>query len=207
MLLNLEIQGLFASNRDNNLVFIRFLPNQNDKLVLLSKKYLYRLSSVDQGQLRVDLSLPLPHIHASSFVWLDNRRGFIGDDFGRVIIFDTETSQIQREINVNEDLGPINRMLQARTRFIEDSSNKIEDSLNPNEDNKNETDSSIHSIADKQRLITCSIRQIVKISDGFICVVGKNKIVVYCLNGLGEYQLRHAVQLPHERNNSSKLVN
>lgn len=68
----------------------------------------------------------------------------------------------------------------------------------------------IESVIDiKQELADANnvtIKQLVKTSNGFCCVLGTNRIHVYFQNGLNAFKLRYFVSLPTYQNNNSSTA-
>lgn len=140
------------------------------------------------------------------FSWIDDAHLFIGDEAGFLSVLDLKERRIDTKINIGVELYPMERLIQAGTRYIEDcyTGSNHRDRKEDLVENEEKAEVLVGiQVKTNEKL---PIRQIIRLSNGFICLVGPNRLVVYFLNGLDEYKIRHVVQLPHERNSSSNFI-
>lgn len=169
---------------------VSFSTDDNNKLILVTRKSLELLSIVHGVEWSLEFENELV-----SCSWLNQAQILIGDTMGRVKLFDVTTRCIDGLVNVGGEISAFERLIQSKTVSIDDcysNANQINDLHDENQ-----------IIAPDSKLVKISVRQLIGLSNGFVCVVGLNTIAVYLKHDQG-FKLRHLARLPHDRMSTSR---
>lgn len=184
---------------DHGLTHISFFPNDSRKIIVLGKAY-FKAFLIDKNEKIFplwDLALPSNY---TCFEWFNSNEILVGDDCGHVILFNVQKCEILKSCNVYMDME---YMLENLIKLDEDRDEE-NDQLELNKSTLNKKN--IENLVDlKKRLDIFSnmtsglpIRQILRLNNGFICLIGNNKLTIYQENSIDELSLNHFCQVIDE---------
>lgn len=180
------------SHSEEYIVHFGFLPNENNKFILVTRKRIDLLVMKHQGEIFTKQIFTITNSYLTSFSWLDNRKVFLGDELGFIRIFDIKTGEINHEILVNADIK------KKEQEKVESDNLKIpiEHSIT---ENYQKREMHLNRFYTKEIISECQIRQVMNLVNGFVCVFGHKKIAFYFLNNFGGYLIENFIELPQER--------
>ncbi|RMZ94697.1 WD repeat-containing 65 [Brachionus plicatilis] len=155
---------------------VSFFPNDSRKIIVLGKAVLQAFLIDKNENIFSHWNLMLP-VNYTSFEWFNSNEILIGDDCGHYLIDNLSKLDYQQDENEHLELN--------KNLFIK-----------KNIDNLFDLEKRVEYFFD---LTTGStVRQILKLNNGFICLSDANKISIYQTNSIDEFSLKHFCQVNDE---------
>lgn len=172
---------------------LSFYLNDISQLLLFFESKVSSFAIHDQVGLILNWNFEIDSVNIVSHSWLNGAQLFIGDNVGQIHLFDVDKVQVVVKINVINDLEKIQSL--TKSNGYKSSLNlNFADYLKRDIDNDDEEEShkeKNQSLTNFEQQKSLQIKQIVNLSNGLFCAVLSNRIVIYHLNLLNDYRLRH----------------
>lgn len=177
---------------------VSFFPNDSRKIIVLGKAVLQAFLIDKNENIFSHWNLMLP-VNYTSFEWFNSNEILIGDDCGHVILFNVQKTEILKSYNISFDIKYMIDNL-SKLDYQQDENEHLELNKNlfikKNIDNLFDLEKRVEEFFD---LTTGStVRQILKLNNGFICLSDANKISIYQTNSIDEFSLKHFCQVNDE---------